>query len=81
MDLFNIVLETSVHYTKFERSSLKFVLFVFSLVVDWLLTLKCFLYYMCDAVLKFLFLNKEGIIEKFSYERRAYESVDEKSLS
>ena len=28
-----------------------------------------------------LILNKEGIIEKISYERRAYESVDEKSLS
>ena len=26
-------------------------------------------------------LNKEGTIEKISYERRAYESVDEKSLS
>ena len=26
-------------------------------------------------------LNKEGIIEKNFYERRAYESVDEKSLS
>ena len=30
---------------------------------------------------KILALNKEGIIEKISYERRAYESVDEKSLS
>ena len=30
---------------------------------------------------KILVLNKEGIIEKISYERRAYESVDEKSLS
>ena len=29
----------------------------------------------------FLILNKEGIIEKISYERCAYESVDEKSLS
>ena len=29
---------------------------------------------------KILILNK-GIIEKISYERRAYESVDEKSLS
>ena len=28
-----------------------------------------------------LILNKEGIIEKNSYERRTYESVDEKSLS
>ena len=35
---------------------------------------------MCNAVLKFLFFNK-GIIEKISYERRAYESVNEKSLS
>ena len=31
---------------------------------------------------KILILNKEGIIEKkISYELRAYESVDEKSLS
>ena len=30
---------------------------------------------------KILILNKEGIIEKSSYERRAYESVDEKNLS
>ena len=30
---------------------------------------------------KILILNKEGIIKKISYERRAYESVDEKSLS
>ena len=30
---------------------------------------------------KILILNKEGIIEKISYERRAYESIDEKSLS
>ena len=30
---------------------------------------------------KILILNKEGIIEKISYERRAYESVYEKSLS
>ena len=30
---------------------------------------------------KILILNKEGIIEKISYERRAYESVDEKNLS
>ena len=29
---------------------------------------------------KIFILNKEGIIEKNSYERRAYESVDEKSL-
>ena len=28
-----------------------------------------------------LILNEEGIIEKISYERRAYESVDETSLS
>ena len=27
---------------------------------------------------KILILNKEGIIEKISYERRAHESVDEK---
>ena len=30
---------------------------------------------------KILILNKEGIIEKISYGRRAHESVDEKSLS
>ena len=30
---------------------------------------------------KILILNKEGIITKISYERGAYESVDEKSLS
>ena len=30
---------------------------------------------------KILILNKEGIIEKNSYERRAYQSVDEKRLS
>ena len=30
---------------------------------------------------KILILNKEGIIDKICYERRAYESVDEKSLS
>ena len=30
---------------------------------------------------KILILNKGGIIEKISHERRAYESVDEKSLS
>ena len=29
---------------------------------------------------KILILNKEGIIVKTSYDRRAYESVDEKSL-
>ena len=32
----------------------------------------------CD---KILILNKEGIIKKISYKRRAYESVDEKSPS
>ena len=30
---------------------------------------------------KILILNKERIIERNSYERRTYESVDEKSLS
>ena len=30
---------------------------------------------------KILILNKEGIIENISYQRHAYESVDEKSLS
>ena len=29
---------------------------------------------------KILILNKEGIIDKISYECRAYESVDKKSL-
>ena len=29
----------------------------------------------------FDFLKKEGIIEKISYERRAYESVDDRSHS
>ena len=29
---------------------------------------------------KILILNKEGIIEKISYELRPYESVDKKSL-
>ena len=43
-----------------------------------ILTLKCFLYY---SSAKIMILNKEGIIEKNSYERRDYESVDEKSLS
>ena len=30
---------------------------------------------------KILILNKEGIIEKIFFERRAYESIDEKTLS
>ena len=30
---------------------------------------------------KILILFQEGIIKKISYERRAYESVDEKSLT
>ena len=30
---------------------------------------------------KILIINKEGIIEKTSYECRAYKSVDEKNLS
>ena len=29
---------------------------------------------------KILILNKEGIIEKISYDRRAYESEDKKNL-
>ena len=32
-------------------------------------------------IAKILSLKLEGIIEKISYERRVYESVDEKSLS
>ena len=38
-----------------------------------------FLSYMQRSA-KILILNEEGIIEKISYERRPYESVDEKSL-
>ena len=30
---------------------------------------------------KISILSKEGIIEKITYERRAYESVDDRSLS
>ena len=30
---------------------------------------------------KYLIINQEGIIEKISYERRTYESVDDGSLS
>ena len=37
-----------------------------------MLTPKCFF---------ILIFNQEGILEKISYERRAYESVDEKGLS
>ena len=37
------------------------------------------LYLVCTA--KISILNKEGIIEKNSYERRAYESVDDRSHS
>ena len=51
------------------------------LVMSIILTLKCAVYHICDAVLNFFILNEEGIIEKISYERRAYESVDGKSLS
>ena len=32
-------------------------------------------------IAKILILNEEGIIENIFYERHAYESVDEKSLS
>ena len=35
----------------------------------------------CDAELKFWFYIKKGPSKKISYERRAYESVDENSLS
>ena len=45
------------------------------------LTLKCALYRIWKTVPKILILNQEGIIEKISYERRAYESVDDGSLS
>ena len=34
-----------------------------------------------QLIAKILSLNLEGTIEKNSYDRRAYESVDEKSLS
>ena len=30
---------------------------------------------------KFLFLKCDGIVKRISYERRVYESVDDKSLS
>ena len=33
-----------------------------------------------SCIAKILILKKEGIIKKISYERRDYESVDEKSL-
>ena len=39
-----------------------------------------FLSYMRRSA-EILILNKEQIIEKISYERRGYESVDERSLS
>ena len=35
----------------------------------------------CSRIVKISFLKKLGIIEKISYERRDYETVDEKSLS
>ena len=44
-------------------------------------TLKCFFVSYMRRSAKFFILNKEGIIETISYVRRAYESVDEKSLS
>ena len=37
------------------------------------------LYFLCMT--KISILKKEGIIEKISYERRAYESVDDRSHS
>ena len=45
------------------------------------LTLKCILYHICDAVLKFWFSIKKGSSKKFPNERRAYESVDDGTLS
>ena len=44
------------------------------------LTFKCILHHMFDAVSKFWFYIKKGSSKKF-YERRAYESVDDGSLS
>ena len=41
-------------------------------------TLKGFFLLYVRRSAKILILNKEGIIEKISYERGAYESVDEK---
>ena len=35
----------------------------------------------CSRIVKILFLKREGIIEKYFYERRAYESVGDNSLS
>ena len=35
----------------------------------------------CHRLAKLSILNLEGIIKKISFERRDYESVDEKSLS
>ena len=35
----------------------------------------------CVRMTKILILKQEGIIKKISYERRAYESVDDSSLS
>ena len=37
--------------------------------------------YISYRIVKFLFKKKEGIMKKTSYERRAYESVDNRSLS
>ena len=41
--------------------------------------MRCVSYMRCSA--KIWILNLEGIIEKIFYERRAYESVDDGSLS
>ena len=35
----------------------------------------------CSRIVKISFLKKEGIAEKSCYERRAYESIDDKRLS
>ena len=45
------------------------------------LTLYCLLRTKVHELVKILILKLEGIIKKISYERRNYESVDEKSLS
>ena len=45
------------------------------------LTLYCLLRIKVHELTKISILKIEGIIEKISYERRDYESVEEKSLS
>ena len=37
--------------------------------------------YICYRIVKILILKNEDIMEKHSYERRAYESVDNRNIS